>query len=169
MKSWKALLSLLKVHPGNFQSWAMLVMSVVFFGWKGLLGFYVLCILVATVSLFHFEQGRKIWLSNNGLTKADWLVRRCCDCGLHSWGNVIEEYPKTRAANEFLRTSSGPMRVGSGICIHCGETANLVSFIARSQPYVYGPIYTGPMVWHSWVKMSKGFYKMYQETQESVE
>lgn len=169
MKSWKALLSILKVHPGNFQSWAMLVIAVIFFGWKGLVGFYALCILVAIVSLIYFEQGRKLWLANNGLTKEDWLVRRCCAYGLHSWGNVIEESPKTRAAREFLQTSSGPMRVGSGICIHCGENANLVSFIARSQPYVDGPICAGPVAWHSWSKMSKGFYKMYKETQESVD
>lgn len=169
MKSWKALFSLLKVYPGNLQSWVMLVLAWLFFGWKGLLVFYALCILVVMASLYCSEEARKFWFSKNELGKKDWLVQRCCAHGLHGWGNVIEEDPKTHEARKFLQTRSGLMRVGSGICVYCSKPANLVSFTTNNQPYVRSPIFTGPISWHSWVEMSEGFYKMYRETQESAE
>lgn len=164
MKSKRALLSILKLYPGNIFTWAALIISVINWGWKGLLGFYILAIILAVSHLAIVEDGRKEFYSKFSLGREDWLVQWLCGHSMHVWGNIQVEEPRTISAEIFLGSGAFGIpqrfRVGSGSCIFCDKKENFISFprgnSARQKDHI---------TWGNWTTMSKGFYEMYQEEQ----
>lgn len=167
MKSRKALLSLLKVYPGNLQTWTILALGVALWGWKWLIISYVFSV-SAVVIFFLLDEGiRERWFSKNQLGKDDWLVQWFCCASFHVWGSITVDEPRTVGADLFLNHKmfgkAQRMRIGSGECVFCRKKENFVSFHSRNQHS------GGPVLWDPWTKMAKGFYEMYREEQESAE
>ena len=167
MKSRKALLSLLKVYPGNLFTWAVLGLLVFKFRWWGLLGFYAFMVIFAASYVILVEEGRAKFFPKFSLGKDDWLVQWCCRPSLHVWEKITVEEPRTLGAKLFLESGSFGVRqlfrVGNGSCSFCNKKENFVSFPSDERPCLDGHVN-----WRSWTVMSKGFYEMYREEQESA-
>lgn len=167
MKSRKALLSILKVYPGNLFAWAVLGLLILKFRWWGLAGFYISMVALMILHLMIVEEGRAKFFSKFSLKKDDWLVQWCCRQSLHVWGKITVEEPRTIGAKLFLESGSFGVRqlfrVGNGSCIFCDKKENFVSFPSDDRPCPEGHIH-----WRSWTVMSEGFYAMYHEEQESA-
>ena len=137
-------------------------------GWKGLIVFYAFSLSIVAIFLLCDEGIRERWFSKNKLGKDDWLVQWFCRTSFHIWGNFTVEEPRTIGAELFLEYRSFGVRqlfrVGNGSCIFCNKKENFVSFPTDEKPCPEGHVH-----WRSWTVMSKGFYEMYREEQESAE
>lgn len=168
MKSKKALLSILMPYPGNIFTWTAIIISAINWGWKGLVGFYILAIILTISHLAIVEDGRKEFYFKFSLGSEDRLVRWLCGHSMHVWGNIQIEEPRNIHAKLFLGSGAfgipQKFRVGNGSCIFCYKKENFVSF-----PRGNSACQESHINWGNWTTMSKGFYEMYREAQEATD